>query len=93
MVLFSSFTLDYTDNLPLEDPTSNFQLTIRSIEPVENFPSAAAAVSSSEISSAEEKRRRLYLNFGRPRPFYRTVSEHGSNEGQETRTNRSRQNS
>ena len=35
----------------------------------------------SPISAAEENRRRLYLNYGRPRPFYRSTSNSSTGPG------------
>eukprot|EP00092_Neocalanus_flemingeri_P011199 GFUD01012064.1.p1 GENE.GFUD01012064.1~~GFUD01012064.1.p1 ORF type:complete len:524 (+),score=132.20 GFUD01012064.1:388-1959(+) len=37
-------------------------------------------IQNSNISPEEQNRRRLYLNLGRPRPFYRVPSENDQNE-------------
>jgi len=50
------------------------------------IPSAGENDNSASLSPAEENRRRLYLNLGRPRPFYRVPSRNDVNELERTQT-------
>eukprot|EP00092_Neocalanus_flemingeri_P021998 GFUD01023856.1.p1 GENE.GFUD01023856.1~~GFUD01023856.1.p1 ORF type:complete len:317 (+),score=55.55 GFUD01023856.1:371-1321(+) len=56
------------------DPEGNInQGSHQSLQNLEN-------IQNSTISPEEQNRRRLYLNLGRPRPFYRVPSENDQNE-------------